>query len=53
MGPQRVIFGSDWPHIEGMPQPLDYVQELARFDDATRRSILLENARGLNQRLKE
>ena len=25
MGADRVIFGSDWPHIEGMPQPLDYV----------------------------
>ena len=24
MGADRVIFGSDWPHIEGMPQPLDY-----------------------------
>ena len=23
-GADRVIFGSDWPHIEGMPQPLDY-----------------------------
>ena len=23
MGADRVIFGSDWPHIEGMPQPLD------------------------------
>jgi predicted TIM-barrel fold metal-dependent hydrolase len=52
MGPERVIFGSDWPHIEGMPQPLDYLEELEGFDSATRRCILLENARGLNQRLK-
>ena len=28
MGADRVIFGSDWPHIEGMPQPLDYAVEL-------------------------
>ena len=28
MGANRVIFGSDWPHIEGMPQPLDYAMEL-------------------------
>src|SRR6185436_16104610 len=24
---------SDWPHIEGMPQPLDYAPELAPSDD--------------------
>ena len=33
MGADRVIFGSDWPHIEGMPQPLDYAAELKEFDD--------------------
>ncbi|HVP29579.1 MAG TPA: amidohydrolase family protein [Myxococcota bacterium] len=49
MGADRVIFGSDWPHVEGMPQPLDYVAELARFDDATRRKILGDNVRELNQ----
>ena len=37
MGADRVIFGSDWPHIEGMPQPLDYVRELKEFDDESRR----------------
>ncbi len=49
MGPERVIFGSDWPHIEGMPQPLDYVAELANFDPATKRRILRENTRELNE----
>jgi len=48
MGSDRVIFGSDWPHIEGMPRPLDYVTEVAHFDADTRRRILLENARELN-----
>ena len=33
MGADRVIFGSDWPHIEGMPRPLDYAVELKEFDD--------------------
>ena len=49
MGSERVIFGSDWPHIEGMPQPLDYVDELAKFDDAAQRRILRENTRELNE----
>jgi predicted TIM-barrel fold metal-dependent hydrolase len=48
MGADRVIFGSDWPHIEGMPEPLDYVSELAGFDAPTRRKILRDNARELN-----
>jgi hypothetical protein len=48
MGTDRVIFGSDWPHIEGMPQPLDYVAELAKFDDDARQQILRDNARELN-----
>jgi predicted TIM-barrel fold metal-dependent hydrolase len=48
MGPERVIFGSDWPHIEGMPEPLDYVAELANFDAAAKRRILRENVRELN-----
>ena len=40
MGPERVIFGSDWPHIEGLPQPLDYLQEVASFDATSQRKIL-------------
>lgn len=48
MGVDRVIFGSDWPHIEGMPSPLDYVTELDRFSDAEKQCILRDNARSLN-----
>jgi predicted TIM-barrel fold metal-dependent hydrolase len=49
MGADRVIFGSDWPHIEGMPRPLDYVAELASFDAETKRKILRDNALELNR----
>ena len=48
VGAERVIFGSDWPHIEGMPRPLDYVQELKEFSDADRQLILRDNTRELN-----
>ncbi len=48
MGADRVIFGSDWPHIEGMPQPLDYLVELKEFDQADQRKIVLENVTELN-----
>ena len=48
MGEDRVIFGSDWPHIEGMPEPLDYVKELKDFDAEARKLILHDTAAELN-----
>ena len=33
MGADHVIFGSDWPHIEGMPTPLDYLEEVKNLND--------------------
>jgi len=49
MGTDRVIFGSDWPHIEGLPRPLDYLDELEPFDGAAKRQILSDNTRELNE----
>jgi predicted TIM-barrel fold metal-dependent hydrolase len=49
MGADRVIFGSDWPHIEGMPTPLDYVTELDKFDTGKQLRILRDNTRELNE----
>ena len=49
MGADHVIFGSDWPHIEGMPQPLDYVVELKEFEEADKQKILLDNTAYLNE----
>jgi predicted TIM-barrel fold metal-dependent hydrolase len=43
MGADRVIFGSDWPHIEALPHPLDYLREVKDFDDDARRKILYDN----------
>jgi predicted TIM-barrel fold metal-dependent hydrolase len=51
MGADRVIFGSDWPHIEGMPQPLDYAKELKELDDDARKLVLRDNATELTQRV--
>ena len=50
MGANRVIFGSDWPHIEGMPKPLDYAAEVKELDDADQRLVLRDNALALNER---
>ena len=50
MGADRVIFGSDWPHIEGMPRPLDYLPEVKELDDESQRLVMRDNARVLNAR---
>src|SRR5258705_18472 len=28
LGYDRTLFGSDWPHIEGIPEPIEYVDSL-------------------------
>ena len=48
VGVDRVIFGSDWPHIEALPEPLQYVAELTHLDPDAERAILLDNASALN-----
>jgi predicted TIM-barrel fold metal-dependent hydrolase len=49
MGVDHVIFGSDWPHIEGLPAPLDYLEDLTHFSDEDRRKIMRDNALGLTE----
>ena len=44
MGADRVIFGSDWPHIEALPHPLDYVPETKPLSPEARRLVLHDNA---------
>jgi predicted TIM-barrel fold metal-dependent hydrolase len=44
MGADRVVFGSDWPHIEGMPQPLDYLPEVKELSPDDQRRVLHDNA---------
>jgi predicted TIM-barrel fold metal-dependent hydrolase len=48
MGADRVIFGSDWPHIEALPEPLDYLAEVAPFSDEDQERIMRTNTLELN-----
>ncbi len=50
MGADRVLFGSDWPHIEGLPSPLDYVVEVKELSASDRRKVLVDNVSELNER---
>ena len=43
IGVERILFGSDWPHGEGVASPLDFVDELGAFDDAAKEKIMRGN----------
>jgi predicted TIM-barrel fold metal-dependent hydrolase len=45
-----VIFGSDWPHIEGLPEPTDWVTELQKLEGDSVRKIMGANVAQLNER---
>jgi predicted TIM-barrel fold metal-dependent hydrolase len=44
IGVERILFGSDWPHGEGVEKPLDFAKELSMFGEADARRIMRENA---------
>jgi predicted TIM-barrel fold metal-dependent hydrolase len=44
IGVERILFGSDWPHGEGVALPLDFTKEIAGFDEASQQRIMHDNA---------
>ncbi|BBX95731.1 amidohydrolase family protein [Mycobacterium lacus] len=44
IGVERILFGSDWPHGEGLESPLSFTDELAGFGDDEVRKIMRDNA---------
>ena len=49
VGADRVIFGSDWPHMEGLAAPRDGLGELGGLTDDERDLILYANAAALTE----
>ncbi|MGA8369346.1 MAG: amidohydrolase family protein [Acidimicrobiales bacterium] len=43
IGVDRILFGSDWPHGEGLAEPAGFADELDQFDDNERRQIMHDN----------
>ena len=43
IGTERILFGSDWPHGEGLEHPLDFAKELHGFDAAGIRRVMRDN----------
>ena len=52
MGADRVIYGSDWPHMEGLERPRDILEDggLDGISAADQAKILYENTASLNER---
>jgi predicted TIM-barrel fold metal-dependent hydrolase len=43
IGVDRILFGSDWPHGEGVAEPLDFTRELGGFDEPAVQRIMRDN----------
>ena len=50
MGAGQVIYGSDWPHMEGMEHPRDILEELEGISLEDQVKILHRNTAALNER---
>ena len=49
IGVDRIMLGSDWPHTEGLAEPLAFVKDLERdgYTEAEQRAVLHDNAAAL------
>jgi predicted TIM-barrel fold metal-dependent hydrolase len=51
IGVDRIMLGSDWPHTEGLAEPLAFVKDLERdgYTEAEQQAVLRDNAAALVQ----
>ena len=49
LGSDHVLFGSDWPHAEGLADPRSFVDDLVGFSDEEIRLIMRDNAEALSR----
>mgnify|MGYP001354018237 CR=1 FL=1 len=49
VGADRIMLGSDWPHTEGLAEPLSFVRDLeqAGYGDAEIQAVMYDNAAAL------
>ncbi len=50
IGPDHILFGSDWPHAEGLAEPVDFVNDLGGFSDSDIEKIMRTNGLALTDR---
>jgi predicted TIM-barrel fold metal-dependent hydrolase len=44
---ERILFGSDWPHAEGLPEPLDFLTEFKNYSPADLEKVFSTNLKDL------
>jgi predicted TIM-barrel fold metal-dependent hydrolase len=44
LGVDRLLFGSDFPHAEGLPEPTDFVKDIPTFSADEVRAVMRDNA---------
>jgi predicted TIM-barrel fold metal-dependent hydrolase len=47
LGTDRLLFGSDFPHAEGLREPLDFVKDIPKFSDGQVHKVMRDNVREL------
>ena len=47
IGVEQILFGSDFPHAEGLANPTDFVHDLAGFTEEDIKKIMQTNGKGL------
>jgi len=53
LGLGHILFGSDWPHAEGLAEPKSFADDLRRYDfsEPEIHSVMAENGWGLTRRI--
>lgn len=49
----RILFGSDYPHPEGLADPLDYVKEFATYSEPEVKQVFHSNLKGLLEGVRD
>ncbi|MCW2620590.1 MAG: hypothetical protein JWL64_192 [Frankiales bacterium] len=47
IGADHILFGSDWPHPEGLRQPVDYLNDISMLSAEEQKKIMSGNLKGL------
>ena len=50
---ERTLFGSDFPHPEGVAEPLQYLEEFTEFSDAEVEKVFSTNLKGLLEGVRD
>jgi predicted TIM-barrel fold metal-dependent hydrolase len=49
----RILFGSDYPHPEGLAEPLDYIKDFSTYSDEEVKQVFHSNLKGLLEGVRD